>query len=273
MTSATNVARKLANQLWGDVDTQEKVLDGIWHFSCTSHSGYILDLDVYPQYEDIFERFRKHVQKSMGSDKYMYSEQHFVAFEEDCDYAVLEFVLFDDFVKVRFENADLDSLPQADREDIARWKLRLIGTIQHYYYDDILINYLYEDFIDTLSNVITSYIPSLSGGHNKFDIVEYFLNRIVDEIIENNRNEYTCTMNFVNVIENYDDETYKVRVVIKGVDYFITDQEVIEFFDKLFDCKDVDTDIVECYKRMREVMAESGICHYDKEILDISERN
>ena len=90
-----HIARRLATQIWGDVHSQKYVREGIWSFSTCSHGGYILDLDCYPEFYDKFKQFCQFVRVSKEAHSGRRSEQHFAAFEEDCDFAVLEYVLLD----------------------------------------------------------------------------------------------------------------------------------------------------------------------------------
>lgn len=89
------IARRLASQIWGDVQVQKYVREGIWSFSTSGHGGYILDLDCYPEFYDKFIQFYQFVRVRKDVLNGRRSEQHFAAFEEDCDFAVLEYVLLD----------------------------------------------------------------------------------------------------------------------------------------------------------------------------------
>lgn len=78
-----NIARRLASQMWGKVQSQRKLLDGIWWFDCLGHGGIILDINKYPE----FIGNEQIVEKRKGSNTYVMHEQHFAPFEEDCEYA------------------------------------------------------------------------------------------------------------------------------------------------------------------------------------------
>lgn len=77
------IARRLASQMWGEVQGQQKVLDGIWWLTCSGHGGFILDTDLYPE----FGEYKVIVTKHLNSNYYYSKEQHFAPFEEDCEYA------------------------------------------------------------------------------------------------------------------------------------------------------------------------------------------
>lgn len=89
------IARKLARQKWGEVQRQEKYGEGIWWFDCCAHGGYIIDTDVYKFLKD----FNEFVY-CRRNGRYGYTEeQHFAAFEEDCDFNIINYVLFDEVGK------------------------------------------------------------------------------------------------------------------------------------------------------------------------------
>ena len=110
-------ARRLAYQLWGEVNVQKKVMKGAWYFSCSGHGGYIVDLDSHPQ-------FAKFYRELTYKTKYMRpSEQHFAALEEDCDFALFEYSYIEVFMK---------DLPIEKRDDYIK---SLASTIGEYYAD------------------------------------------------------------------------------------------------------------------------------------------
>ena len=80
------IARRLADQLWHEVQKQEKIAPGIWWFSCAGHGGIIVDIDVHP----LAEPWKTQV---LYRYKWYYpDEQHFAAFEEDCDGPIAEWL-------------------------------------------------------------------------------------------------------------------------------------------------------------------------------------
>lgn len=80
----STLARRLAYQMWGEVDYQKKIANGVWLFSCSGHGGFIVDNDVWTEYKG------KHEMRLLYKRNfYRYSEQHFSVFEEDCDWAIL----------------------------------------------------------------------------------------------------------------------------------------------------------------------------------------
>lgn len=85
------VARKLAKQQWGEVQRQEKYGEGVWWFDCCAHGGYIVDTDIY----EFLREFNEFIYCGKNG-RYGYAEeQHFAAFEEDCDFNIINYVLFD----------------------------------------------------------------------------------------------------------------------------------------------------------------------------------
>lgn len=88
MTSSkpVNCARRLAGQ-WGEVQRQHKLADGIWEFSCSGHGGIVVDLDVYPEFSE-WRDFVPLRNSGEGRFRGYQHEQHFAAFEEDCDWAI-----------------------------------------------------------------------------------------------------------------------------------------------------------------------------------------
>lgn len=78
-----NIAKRLARQLWGEINEQKKVMKGVWYFSCSGHGGYVVDLNIHPQFSFKMTQVIKR--------GYIYaSEQHFAVLEEDCDWALFE---------------------------------------------------------------------------------------------------------------------------------------------------------------------------------------
>lgn len=77
------VARRLASQMWGEVQGQLKVDDGIWSFHTAGHGGFVVDTEVHPELKE----YNTTVYINAKSNSYYPSEQHFAPFEEDCEYA------------------------------------------------------------------------------------------------------------------------------------------------------------------------------------------
>ena len=79
------IARRMASQHWGPVEQQCKVASGIWWFSTCSHGGLIVDTNVRKELRalntPVFKRNLAYVE-----------DQHFAAFEEDCQAAIVEWV-------------------------------------------------------------------------------------------------------------------------------------------------------------------------------------
>lgn len=80
-----SIAKRLAKQVWGDVSSQKKIMPGAWYFSCASHGGYIVDLNLFPQFEDYrcVPLYRNEWVRT--------SENHFAILEEDCNFALFEY--------------------------------------------------------------------------------------------------------------------------------------------------------------------------------------
>lgn len=98
MKSNSTIAKRLATQMWGRPDHQHKLADGIWEFSTPRHGGIIVDIEVRPL-------LREYVTEVTLYRKYaMDYEQHFAAFEEDCDAAIVEWVYGNEFHNKRFRS-------------------------------------------------------------------------------------------------------------------------------------------------------------------------
>lgn len=80
----STLARRLAYQMWGEVNSQKKIAEGVWLFSCSGHGGFIVDNDILPEYKGKYEMTLLYKRNF-----YRYSEQHFSVFEEDCNWAIL----------------------------------------------------------------------------------------------------------------------------------------------------------------------------------------
>lgn len=82
-SKTVTIARRLASQMWGEIQGQLKVLEGIWWIDCSGHGGFILDTNLYPE----FKKDEVIVTRHKNSNQYYTREQHFAPFEEDCEYA------------------------------------------------------------------------------------------------------------------------------------------------------------------------------------------
>jgi hypothetical protein len=94
-----NIARTMAKQSWGDVNRQRKILDGIWDFGCSGHGGYIVDINLFPKCEP----WKDIVYFNYNKGTYYPSKQHFAIFEEDCNWAILEY-LYPEIAKKKYNN-------------------------------------------------------------------------------------------------------------------------------------------------------------------------
>lgn len=92
-----SIARRCASQAWGTVNHQYKLCCGIWWFSCSNHGGFVVDTDLWPQLkhecEPIIYLNLKEMERNRGG--YDPKEQHFASYEEDCDYAKVEWLVPD----------------------------------------------------------------------------------------------------------------------------------------------------------------------------------
>lgn len=90
-----SIARRYASQLWGTVNRQLKLTKGIWWFSCTGHGGYIVDTDVWSQLKSDNEPtiYLNRIEMNKRDGVYDQTEQHFAAYEEDCDYLKVEWLV------------------------------------------------------------------------------------------------------------------------------------------------------------------------------------
>lgn len=79
------IARRMAFQHWGPVERQCKLAQGIWWFSTASHGGLVVDTDVRKELQEmnspVFKRNLTYAE-----------DQHFAAFEEDCQAAIVEWI-------------------------------------------------------------------------------------------------------------------------------------------------------------------------------------
>lgn len=86
--NTATIARRMASQWWGPVQKQEKLGDGIWWFTTASHGGLVVDTDV----RTALAEFKSTVLLRKDGEWARSDEQHFAAFEEDCDAALVEWV-------------------------------------------------------------------------------------------------------------------------------------------------------------------------------------
>lgn len=96
MATNSAIARRLAAQTWGEVQYQRKLGPGIWLFETAGHGGYVVDTDIRPVFRgeeaDVLIRANGHYLNL--------SEQHFAVFEEDCEYAKVEWLCPDIFKRL-----------------------------------------------------------------------------------------------------------------------------------------------------------------------------
>lgn len=82
------IARRLASQCWGEIQHQKKLGEGIWDFETAGHGGIVVDVAVRPELAE----FKTEVLFALRNGKLFIrpSEQHFAAFEEDCEAVKVE---------------------------------------------------------------------------------------------------------------------------------------------------------------------------------------
>lgn len=86
-----SIARRYAKILWGEVNHQNKLAEGVWLFDCSGHGGIIVDTDIHPS------MFRgegaDQIPTKEDSGLLDLAEQHFAAYEEDCEAAKVEWLI------------------------------------------------------------------------------------------------------------------------------------------------------------------------------------
>lgn len=131
MKSNSTIAKRLATQMWGRPDHQHKLADGIWEFSTPRHGGIIVDIEVRPllrEYLTEVTLYRKYA---------MDYEQHFAAFEEDCDAAIVEWVYGNEFHNKRFRSR-YRSDPELSDKVFFEERLRLIKESLKRWHPEVL---------------------------------------------------------------------------------------------------------------------------------------
>jgi len=90
--------RKIARQMWGEINYQETVTKGVTWFSATVHGGYVVDSLLFPEVRKIpsLGRFEAIPYLRDGptvrvAQYYTRHKDRFYAFEEDCAWAVLSY--------------------------------------------------------------------------------------------------------------------------------------------------------------------------------------
>ena len=114
-------ARKLASQLWGEVQHQRKLAEGIWMFDCSGHGGIITDINVRPE-----TGFRKtFVYAYKGRIQGWAAEQHYAAFEEDCDAAMVEWMYASEIITEKY----MSHFVNEKGLSFSEWKSERIGIL------------------------------------------------------------------------------------------------------------------------------------------------
>lgn len=141
MVNDATIARRMASQFWGEVQRQKKLLDGIWTFSTAGHGGFIVDVDKYPELAE----YKSTVYINAKSNYYYPSEQHFAAFEEDCEYAKVIWAV----PRVLIKLAGHYSINQ-DRKQWAKEMMKSVRTSLEYWNPDFLVKHPEPGFADKL---------------------------------------------------------------------------------------------------------------------------
>ncbi|MFW6288126.1 MAG: DUF7007 domain-containing protein, partial [bacterium] len=95
---------------------------GVYWFETAGHGGYIVDIELYPKLEE----FHRIVTIRQGSSKYRPSEQHFAPLEEDCNWALVEYLYPDVLKNAYYKGSNQEKYTLEDRviivrESVERW--------------------------------------------------------------------------------------------------------------------------------------------------------
>lgn len=101
MKSNAVIARRFAKQMWGTVQGQKKLINGVWEYYTAGHGGIIVDTNEWP----LLKEYNTIVFTRVNANTYYLSEQHFAAFEEDCDWAIPVY-LYKEIAMAKFINSD-----------------------------------------------------------------------------------------------------------------------------------------------------------------------
>ena len=99
--SDLSIMKRLARQVWGMINHQKKIMDGVYWFDCAGHGGYIIDNEKFPKLKE----YERTVYIREGSSKYYPCEQRFSPMEEDCAWAVAEY-LYSEILENAYEKFD-----------------------------------------------------------------------------------------------------------------------------------------------------------------------
>ena len=123
-------ARRMAARHWGVVQKQCKLIPGIWWFSTCSHGGLVVDTDIRKELRElntpVFKRGLVYVE-----------DQHFAAFEEDCQAAIVEWVYPEIIPEIQRKIFGDDSSVQAFTEQ----RITLLRNSLRYWNPDWLEKY------------------------------------------------------------------------------------------------------------------------------------
>ena len=126
--TSASIARRLAYQYWGEIQTQYKLAEGIWLFDTASHGGIVVDIAVHPELAEFKSTVYNH---RYGKYAALYDEQHFAAFEEDCNAQIVEWTfphLVEDRVMKRI--LGYGSKDPAHTVEIAEWRAERKGILE-----------------------------------------------------------------------------------------------------------------------------------------------
>lgn len=124
MANNATIARRLAAQSWGQPDRQEKLAEGIWKFDTPGHGGIVIDVCVCPEPMQ-FKKFNDVVYIRNNSNRYRILEQHFAAFEEDCEAQIVEWIFADKVVTPKRQQGYLNKDLPFDE-----WRKWYIGCLR-----------------------------------------------------------------------------------------------------------------------------------------------
>lgn len=130
-----SAAKRLAAKRWDTVQTQHKLADGIWQFETAGHGGIVVDTDIRPELSEWNEFVPIKIDSGVGR----ISEQHFAAFEEDCEAAIVEWIYAYNIWKPSFRRLFIKS-GLADEEWYTK-REEILKHILETYNPDILTKY------------------------------------------------------------------------------------------------------------------------------------
>ena len=131
-SDGVNAARRLAVKMWGEIQTQNKLADGIWMFSTAGHGGIIVDTDKCQEFEEMKEFVPCSNKEHSSPTSGFVSEQHFAPFEEDCEAALVEWLYAYKIWRPAFRKLYVNSA-ETDEQWYKKREKMLRRTIESYH--------------------------------------------------------------------------------------------------------------------------------------------